>query len=233
MRRSIRCLSRATRNWELCIADDCSTEPHVRTILSEYAERDARITRHLSRQVTGTFRKRQIRLWHSLPASGSRCSITTMYCIHMALHFVAEAIAANPSASLIYSDEDKIDQYNERYSPYFKCDYNYELLLAHNMICHLGVYRRSLIEEVGGFGPGFEGAQDYDLALRVIERIGSDQVVHLPRVLYHWRAHRGSTAATADAKPYAAEAARRAVAEHLQRRGVRANGTCRRPRRRA
>ncbi len=67
---------------------------------------------------------------------------------------------------------------------------------------------------------GFEGAQDYDLALRAIERIGSDQVVHLPRVLYHWRAHRDSTAATVEAKPYAAEAARRAVAEHLQRRGV-------------
>ena len=107
-------------------------------------------------------------LWLSLRATGSRCSITTTVCIQMALHFVAEAIAANPNASLIYSDEDKVDQSNDRYDPYFKCDYNYELLLAHNMICHLAVFRRSLIDEIGGFRSGFEGAQDYDLALRAI-----------------------------------------------------------------
>ncbi len=137
-----------------------------------------------------------------------------------ALHFAAEAIAANPHVSLIYSDEDKIDENNNRYEPYFKCDYNYELLLAHNMICHLTVLRRSLVNELGGFRRGFEGAQDYDLALRAIDKVGSAQVLHLPRVLYHWRAHRGSTASSSDAKPYAAEAARRAIAEHLRRRGV-------------
>ena len=212
-------LEQSHPNWELCIADDCSTELHVRTVLDEYVQRDSRV-RVIYREENG----------HISEASNSALSLATGEWVAFldhddvlhprALQFVAEAIADNPSASLIYSDEDKIDQYDERYSPYFKCDYNYELLLAQNMISHLGVYRRSLVEEVGAFRPGFEGSQDYDLALRVIERIGSDQVLHLPRVLYHWRAHRGSTAATAEAKPYAAEAARRAVAEHLQRIGV-------------
>ena len=212
-------LEQSYPNWELCIADDCSTEPHVRTILSEYAQRDSRI-RVTYRGSNG----------HISEASNSALSLATGEWVAFldhddvlhprALQFVAEAIAANPSASLIYSDEDKIDEYDQRYSPYFKCDYNYELLLAQNMISHLGVYRRSLVEEIGGFRPGFEGSQDYDLALRIIERIGSDQVLHLPRVLYHWRAHRGSTSANSEAKPYAYEAARRAVAEHLQRRGV-------------
>ena len=213
-------LQQSYPNWELCIADDCSTEPHVRAILNDYAQRDPRIRL--------TYRERN---GHISEASNSALALATGEWIAFfddddllhphALHFVAEAIASNPRAALIYSDEDKLDQYNERHSPYFKCDFNYELFLAHNMICHLGVYRRRLIEEVGGLRPGFEGAQDYDLALRVIERIASDQIIHLPRVLYHWRAHSGSTAATADAKPYACEAARRAIAEHLQRIGVR------------
>lgn len=208
--------------WELCIADDCSTEPHVRATLREYAQRDPRI-RVVYRDTNG----------HISEASNSALSIATGDWVALldhddrlhplALHFVAEAIASNPDVSLIYSDEDKVDENNERYEPYFKCDYNYELLLAHNMISHLGVYRRSLIEEIGGFRPGFEGSQDYDLALRAIERIDSNQIFHIPRVLYHWRAHRGSTAFMADVKPYAAKAARRAIAEHLYRRGIQAD----------
>ncbi len=206
-------------NWELCVADDCSTDPHVRTVLDEYAQRDPRI-RIVYRESNG----------HISEASNAALSVATGDwialldhddCLHPhALHVTAEAIGEHPDVSLIYSDEDKIDENNNRYEPYFKCDYNYELLLAHNMICHLTVLRRSLIDEVGGFRRGFEGAQDYDLALRAIEKIGSNRVLHIPRVLYHWRAHRGSTASSSDAKPYAAEAARRAIAEHLRRRGV-------------
>lgn len=206
--------------WELCVADDHSTDTHVRQVLREYAEQDQRI-RVVFRETNG----------HISEASNSALSIATGDWIAlldhddrlhpMALHFVAEAIDAHSSVALIYSDEDKLDEYDARCDPYFKCDYNYELLLAHNMFTHLCVYRRTLIDELGGFRTGFEGAQDYDLALRAIERVRADQVLHVPRVLYHWRAHGGSTAANADAKPYAAAAARRAIAEHLQRRGVR------------
>ena len=208
-------------NWELCIADDCSSEPHVRNTLREYVGRDSRI-RVVYRGKKGLISE----------ASNSALALVTsdwialldhVDCLHpRALHFVAEAIAAHPRASLIYSDEDRIDEKDKRYEPYFKCDYNYELLLAHNMIGHLAAFRRSLIDEVGGFRLGFEGARDYDLALRAIERISSDQVLHLPRVLYHRRAHGGSTESIPEAKVHAGEAARLVVAEHLQRRGVHA-----------
>lgn len=206
-------------HWELCVADDCSNQPHVRNTLREYAGRDTRV-RVVYREKNG----------HISEASNSALALATGDWIALldhddrlhplALHFVAAAIVARPDVSVIYSDEDKIGEDNRRYEPYFKCDYNYELLLAYNMIGHLAVFRRSLIDKIGGFRCGFEGAQDYDLALRAIERLPGDQVLHLPRVLYHWRAHAGSTASSPEAKPYAAEAARRAVAEHLQRRGV-------------
>ena len=208
-------------HWQLCIADDCSTEPHVRKILHEYAGRDSRI-RVTYRSQNG----------HIAEASNSALQLATGDWVALldhddrlhplALHFVAEAIAAHPDVALIYSDEDKIDQRDRRHQPYFKCDYNYELLLAYNMMCHLTVLRRSLIDDLGGFRPGFEGAQDYDLVLRAAERLSSDQILHIPRVLYHWRAHPASTALSSQAKPYAAGAGRRAVTEHLQRRGIRA-----------
>ena len=93
-----------------------------------------------------------------------------------ALFWVADAIANNPDAELIYSDEDKIDMEGKRSTPYFKCDWNPELFFSHNMICHLGVYRTAMVRELGGFRRGFEGAQDYDLALRSIERITPKQI---------------------------------------------------------
>jgi GT2 family glycosyltransferase len=139
-----------------------------------------------------------------------------------ALYWLAEAIIETPDAGLVYSDEDKLSEDGERFGPYFKCEYNPELMLAHNMICHLGAYRKDIIDRIGGFRTGFEGAQDYDLALRVLDHLRSDQVVHIPKILYHWRAIPGSTALTGASKDYAAEAGRRAVAEHLQRVGINA-----------
>jgi glycosyltransferase involved in cell wall biosynthesis len=208
-------------NWQLCIADDASTMPHVRKLLENYARQDTRI-RVAYRESNG----------HIVAASNSALELAAGDFIALldhddllhplALHYVAEAIALNPDAGLVYTDEDKIDGQGNRYAPYFKCEMNYELMLSQNMICHLAVYRRSLFEELGGFREGFEGAQDYDLALRVIERLTPEQIVHIPRVLYHWRAMTGSTALSADEKPYAVQAARKAVAEHLSRRGLRA-----------
>ena len=136
-----------------------------------------------------------------------------------ALYWVARAIIENPAAELIYSDEDKIDNQGTRSSPYFKSEWNEFLFRSQNMICHLGVYRRDLIEQVGRFRIGFEGAQDYDLALRCSEQLAENQIVHIPRVLYHWRIHAGSTAMAGDEKPYAALAGVKALDEHLQRKG--------------
>jgi GT2 family glycosyltransferase len=137
-----------------------------------------------------------------------------------ALYFVALALNKNRDLQLLYSDEDKLEEHNRRSEPYFKSDWNPELFLAQNFVSHLSVYRTDLIHRIGGFRIGFEGSQDYDLALRCIEQIRPEEIEHLPWVLYHWRAGDQSTASNPTAKPYAQEAARRAVQEHLKRTGV-------------
>jgi glycosyltransferase involved in cell wall biosynthesis/LmbE family N-acetylglucosaminyl deacetylase len=205
--------------WTLCIADDASTDASVRRVLADYAAQDARI-RVVFRAVNG----------HISAASNSALALCEGDFTALmdqddelpahALYVVASAIRANPRADVFYSDEDKIDVHGRRFEPYFKPDWNPDLFLAQNMLSHLGVYRTGLLKEIGGFREGLEGSQDYDLALRAIERAGHDRVVHIPHVLYHWRALPTSTAAGIDAKPYAFLAAQRAVREHLERVGV-------------
>lgn len=205
-------------DWELCVSDDASLSPHVRQVLEEYRRRDPRI-KVIYRPQNG----------HISESSNSALELATgEYMVLLdhddelhpeALLLMAEAICRTPDAKLIYSDEDKIDEEGERFDPYFKPDWNYDLLLGQNCISHLGVYSLPLVREVGGFRKGLEGAQDWDLALRCVERITPEQIVHIPRVLYHWRAIQGSTALAAGEKNYAVVAGRRAVEEHLQRTG--------------
>lgn len=204
--------------WELCICDDASPSPHVRAVLEEYQRRDHRI-KVVYRQENG----------HISASSNSALDVATgEYMVLLdhddelhrdALLLVAEAVCRAPDAKLIYSDEDKIDEDGNRFDPYFKSDWNYDLFLGQNCISHLGVYWLPLVRELGGFRKGLEGSQDWDLALRCVERITPDQIVHIPRVLYHWRAIQGSTALAAGEKNYAVVAGRRAVEEHLQRTG--------------
>ena len=206
-------------HWELCIADDASTDPKVRPFLEEVAARDPRI-KLIFREQNG----------HISACSNSALGLATgewcalldqddLFADH-ALAMVALEIENHPDAGLIYSDEDKIDSAGVRSNPFFKPDWNPELFLGQNFINHLGVYRTELLRAIGGFREGFEGSQDYDLALRCVERLKPAQVRHIPRILYHWRAVAGSLAAVADAKPYAKEAARRAIGDHLQRQGI-------------
>jgi GT2 family glycosyltransferase len=208
-------------HWELCIADDASTDGAVRVMLERHRAEEPRI-KLVFRETNG----------HIAASSNSALAMASGEYIALfdhddlldeqALYWVADAINRHPNAGLIYSDEDKVDVANRRYDPYFKSDLNYELLLAQNMVCHLGVYRTALVRQLGGFQLGYEGAQDYDLALRVIEQLAPQQVVHVPRVLYHWRAIAGSTALGAGEKNYAARAGRKAVAAHLARMGLQA-----------
>ncbi|NMG72315.1 hypothetical protein DNK49_12605 [Azoarcus communis] len=217
--RSVR--SQIYPHWELCVADDASTDPEVKAVLLRHSAEDERIR--------VTFRDRN---GHISQASNTALEQVQGEFVALldhddllaehALFHVAAALDCNPDAGLIYSDEDKLDAEGQRYDPYFKCQYNIELMLAQNMICHLGVYRTALVRELGGFRTGFEGAQDYDLALRVIECLRPAQIVHIPRVLYHWRAIEGSTALDAGEKDYASSAGVRAVQSHLDRTGVRA-----------
>ncbi|HMD80046.1 MAG TPA: glycosyltransferase, partial [Anaerolineales bacterium] len=205
-------------NWELCVADDASSDPHVRPILERYAAEDDRIK--------VVFRKDH---GHISAASNSALKLASGEFIAFldhddllaehALYWVVDALGRRPDAQLIYSDEDKIDITGKRLEPYFKCEWNEDLFYSHNMICHLGVYRSKLVRELGGLREGYEGAQDYDLALRCIEQIDPGQIVHVPRVLYHWRIHPGSTASGGVDKPYALNAGEKAINEHLRRRG--------------
>jgi GT2 family glycosyltransferase len=136
-----------------------------------------------------------------------------------ALYEVAAALDRDPSLALIYSDEDKIDLAGVRKEPYFKPDFNYELLLRQNLVSHLGVYRRELVVELGGLRTEFDGSQDWDLALRVAERVGPERIHHIPTVLYHWRDAGQQSSYSTTQLARCTDAGRRAVEEHLARTG--------------
>lgn len=206
-------------NWEICIADDGSTASHVRPLLQHYEGIDARI-RVCYRQENGGV----------CAASNSALELASGAYVALvdhddvlpphALLIVAKCIADNPDVDLIYTDEDKIDEAGERFDPYFKPDWNPALILSQNFFNHLGVYRRSLLERVGGFRAALSGSQDHDLVLRCADLTTADRIKHIPQVLYHWRAAAGSAARSSGAKPYAVQAGQRAVQDALDRRGL-------------
>jgi glycosyltransferase involved in cell wall biosynthesis len=206
--------------WELCIADDCSPEPHVRAVLEEYAKKDARIK--------VTFRSEN---GHISAASNSAAELVTGEFIGLldhddeitehALYMVACELNNCKDIDLLYSDEDKMTTYGMRFNPYFKSDWNPDLLTSQNYVCHFTVIRAAKFREVGGFRPGFDGAQDWDLILRTTDASDPSRIKHIPHVLYHWRVIETSTAHSTGAKPYVMEAQAKSVREHLERKGIR------------
>ena len=208
--------------WELCLADDASTNPVTVRYLKSLAGTDPRIKVTL-RKTNG----------HICAATNSAAELATGEFVALmdnddelsadALARVVAALQTNRIADLIYSDEDKIDAAGRRYDPQFKPDWSPELLLSYNYVNHFTVMRRSLFEVVGRFREGFEGSQDHDLLLRLTER--TDRIVHIPHILYHWRSLPSSTASTAGVKRYVHTAGRKAVTEALRRRGVNATPT--------
>jgi glycosyltransferase involved in cell wall biosynthesis len=210
--------------WELCIADDASDNPDVHNLLDQYVKKDERIK--------VVFRDRN---GHISAASNSALALANGQWIALldhddllsehALYWVVDAINKNNNIKLIYSDEDKINADGVRQDAYFKSDWNPDLFHSQNMITHLGVYHIDLLKEIGGFRTGYEGAQDYDLALRYIERIAPEQIHHIPRVLYHWRTHDKSTSKSLDAKPYGVVAGEKALSDHFNRLGIKASVT--------
>ena len=206
-------------DWELCLVDDRSQQPHVRSILDEASRHDPRI-RVAYREENGGI----------VPTSNDALALATGEFVALldhddmlhpdALAHVAAALDANPEADYAYTDEDKIDLRGRHSSPFFKPDWSPERMRTQMYSCHFSVLRRALVEEVGGFDPAFEGSQDWDLVLKVTERARA--VVHVPRVLYHWRMLENSAAASGEAKPYAAEAGVRAVQAHCDRIGLQA-----------
>lgn len=185
--------SQAYENWELCIADDASTKKYIRPLLESYARKDSRIK--------VTFRKSN---GHISVASNSALKLSSGEFVAFldhddelrphALLEVTKVANEKPDSKLIYSDEDKIDEYGNRYDPYFKPDWNPDLLLGQNYISHFSVFESKLVKKLRGLRKGCEGSQDWDLILRFTEKVPKKSIIHISKILYHWRAIKGSTA---------------------------------------
>jgi len=209
-------LAQTYSNFEICIADDNSPDHAVIQTLKEYAKKDSRV-KYVARKHNG----------HISAASNSALELASGDYVVLVDHddiipdyslfVIAYYINIYPHADVLFSDEDKITETGERIYPYFKSCFNKYLMYGHNMVSHLGVYRRSLLVDIGGFRLGLEGSQDYDLLLRCFERSDSSRIIHIPHVLYNWRIIPGSTAMSADQKSYAVVAAQNAINGHFER----------------
>ncbi len=206
------------QNWQLCIVDDASTNIEIKPALVKLAAEDVRIRVRFNEINGGIASASNDALMMAdgefigLLDHDDEISIDALY-------ENLKAINEHPDVAILYSDEDKIRLDGKHVNPFFKPDYSPQLLESQNYICHFTVIHKDIIDRSGGFRMGFEGSQDHDLILRVIEqsRQLSRPVIHIPRVLYHWRKIPGSTAAVYDSKSYSWEAGRRAVEDHLQR----------------
>lgn len=201
-------------HWELCIADDCSTDPAVHAVLRKAASGEPRI-KLVMRETNG----------HICAASNSALDLVTSEWVALvdhddvlprhALYMVAQSIARDPAVDVLYSDEDKIGPDGQRFDPHFKSDWNPELILTQNMVNHLGVYRTAVLKAVGGFREGYEGSQDHDLVLRVARQVSAQRIRHLPYILYHWRIHPNAGTFSTVQRERSYAAARRAIQDHL------------------
>lgn len=203
-------------DWELCVTDDASPDHEVRAILADYAQKDIRI-RPVYRDVHGGIAAAS----NSALAEASGDWVAVMdhgdVLAPHALYLLAERLNQSPNATIIYSDEDRIDESGQRSDPYFKPDFNYDLFLGQNLFNRLAAYRADLARSVNGFRDGYDGAEDWDFALRVLDAAPTGTVEHVPHVLCH-----SSQTALANPLAPAASAAQRAVNEHFARRGTKA-----------
>ena len=204
------------RNWQLVVADDGSTKADVRDFLDDFSEMHADDPRiEIVRKANGGISS-------ALNAALDRATGEYVGMLDhddvldaRAIEAFSVAIEQGDHPDAVYSDEDKVDPKSEHYELYCKPDFSPELLLTQMYLCHFTVFRTAAVKEAGGLRSEMDGAQDFDLALRLLPGLGN--VVHLPRPYYHWRAWSESTALTIDAKPWAQDAAARVQADHVQR----------------
>ncbi|HEV7482167.1 MAG TPA: glycosyltransferase [Solirubrobacterales bacterium] len=204
-------------DWELCLVDDASRSPQLQRVLERAAGEEPRI-KLATRAGNGGI----------VAASNDALALATGEFVALldhddklhpdALALVDEEIRRQPEVDYVYTDEDKIDEAGFHLSPFLKPEWSPERMRTQMYTCHLSVFRRSLLAEVGGFDPEYEGAQDWDLVLRATERARA--VAHVSRVLYHWRGIATSAASGEDVKPWAFEAGARAVQAHCARIGL-------------
>lgn len=204
------------KNWELCIADG-SVSKDTEEIIDKYAAQDQRIKYLKLKENEGI-----------VGNSNRALEICTGEYVGLldhddilsedALYEVVQAINEEDMPGLIYSDEDKMTMDASQYfNPHFKLDFNLDLFRSNNYICHFCVIKKEILDQLGGFRKEFEGAQDYDLILRSVEK--AEKIVHIPKILYHWRSHQNSTAENPESKLFAYKAGKRAIEEHLKRMG--------------
>lgn len=211
-------LAQTYAKFEVCLSDGSGDKTILNDILEEYSKKDPRI------KYSQLEKQAQI----SENTNNALTLATGDYivlCDHddlvpeFALYECVKAINEGKNVDVIYSDEDKIDMEGKKYfEPHFKPDFNIDLLRSVNYICHLFVVKKTIVDEVGGFRSEFDGAQDYDFIFRCTEV--AKNIHHIPKVLYHWRAHIDSTAENPESKLYAFDAGRRAIAEHLKRMNI-------------
>ncbi len=204
-------------NWELCIVDDGSSNSYVQTYLQNLQQE--------YQQITCIYNPVNV---HISEATNRAVSISTGdYLVFLdqddlltedALAEIVLHVNKDPNTELLYSDDDKIDSDNHLFAPQFKPDWSPEYLLSFMYCGHIKCVKKTLYTDVGGFRKGFEGSQDYDFFLRASEK--AKKIIHIPRILYHWRVVPGSTAAGGDNKEYSFQAGINAVQEALQRRDV-------------
>lgn len=210
-------------NWELCLVDDCSTMESVKKILARYEGRDKIKIKyrsengHISRTTNDGI------------AMASGEFIGLMDCDDLlapnALYEMVKMLNVNKNYDFIYSDEDKInEQGTQRRDPFFKPDWSPDTFMSYMYTCHFSVFRKSLVDELGGLRVGYEGSQDYDLVLRIMEK--TRNIGHVPKILYHWRTRKESTANDLTAKPYIIESTIKAKTDALERRGLKGKLTC-------
>ncbi len=210
--------SQTASNWQLVVSDDGSSDHRVVAFLAELeSDPDPRIV--VVRGPNGGISAAQNRALEHVTSEFFGWIDHDDALDPRALTLMSEAIAASPvPVAVAYSDEDKIDGGGRHFDVYCKPDFSPELLMTQMYLCHFTVFRTSIVQRVGGFRSEMDGAQDFDLALRLVPELSEENVVHIPFPLYHWRAWENSTASSIDAKPWAQKATERAQTEHLERR---------------
>ena len=205
-------------NWELCLADGSGDKDNLSGFIEPYLASDERINYVLLEDNLGIAGNTNAALKMATGEYIVLCDHDDLMAPD-ALYECVKAINDNPMVDVLYSDEDKVDMSSKHFfEPHFKSDYNIDLLQTMNYICHLFVFHADILAKVGGFESCYDGAQDYDFIMRCTEQ--AKEVCHIPKVLYHWRCHRQSTAANPESKLYAFTNGCKALQAHYDRLGI-------------